>query len=137
MALLGSGIWHHLIRTKYIKDLTFEEWMRNKDFTVRGTSFFWNGFLRTLTWITRMLSWEVGDGLSIKLGINPIIGMDSHFILSDDLRDYLNHYGLTTLHHIQNLGDGLSTTLYWLSTEDLDLGGRWKMEWDCYIKGLT
>ena len=52
-----------------------------------------------------MLSWKVGDGLSIKLGIEQIIGMDSHYILSDDLRDYLNDYGLTALHHIRNVSE--------------------------------
>ena len=55
-----------------------------------------------------MLSWKVGDGLSIKLGIEPIIGMDSPFTLSDDLREYLSDYGLLTLHHIQSLGVGTS-----------------------------
>ena len=84
-----------------------------------------------------MLSWKVGDGLSIKLGIEPIIGMDSPFTLSDDLREYLSDYGLLTLHHIQNLGVGTSSQSYWLTADDLDLGGRWKLGWDSYIKGLT
>ena len=53
-----------------------------------------------------MLSWKVGDGLSIKLGIDPVIVMDSHCVLSDNLREYLTDYGLTTLHHIQNMGEG-------------------------------
>ena len=26
---------------------------------------------------------------------------------------------------------------YWLTVEDLDLGGRWKVEWSCFIRGLT
>ena len=98
---------------------------------------FWNGFLRTLIWITRMLSWKVGDGFSIKLGIDPIIGMESHYVLSDDLREYLTYYGLTALHHIRNMGEGTIRKSYCLFAEDLDLGGIWKIEWDCYIKGLT
>ena len=35
------------------------------------------------------------------------------------------------------MGEGTIRKSYWLSAEDLDLGGRWKIEWDCYIKGLT
>ena len=40
---------------------------------------------------------KVGDGMGIKLGVDPIIGFDSFHILSNDLRDYLSDYGLHTL----------------------------------------
>ena len=35
------------------------------------------------------------------------------------------------------MGEGTIRKSYWLSAEDLDLRGRWKIECDGYIKGLT
>ena len=84
-----------------------------------------------------MLSWKVGDGFSIKLAIDPVIEMEYHYVLLDDLREYLTDYGLTALHHIWNMGEGTIMKAYWIFAKDLDLGGGWKIEWDCYIKGLT
>ena len=107
-----------------------------KTFSIRGTSYFWNGFIRTLTWITISLRWKVGNGQSIKLGIDPIIGLDSFQILSKDLRDYLCDYGLHTPQDARNVGFGLNRQSYWIMSENLELGGIWKYEWDCYIKNL-
>ena len=108
MALNGNGIWHHILRKKYLKNHTVEEWLRTKKFYVRGTLYFWNGFIRTLTWITRLLGWRVGNGQNILLGSDPIIGMDSYHILSEELREYLLDYGLHTLWDARHLGCGLN-----------------------------
>ena len=70
------------------------------------------------------------------MGIDPIIRMDSCYVLSEDLRDYLSDFGLHSLQNARNLGVGINRQSYWLSAEDLDLGGRWKEECDYYIKGL-
>ena len=97
------------------------DWLRRKRFSTRDASIIWRGFLQSLPWMGAHLSWQVGDGKNVLLGIDPIIGLHSSFSLPEDLRTYLedmNIYTLeqarNTLHHAQN---------YWLTAEELDLEG--------------
>ena len=109
-------------------------WIHNKLFSVNGASIVWKGFINIITWIGRGLIWMVGDGKNTKIGLDPIVGMDSSFLLPKDLRDYLEDYGITSLIHVRNHAQGASS--YWLTASDLDLGGDWQFIWNNYIKGL-
>ena len=51
LVLNGTGIWHKVITAKYLKNQTVEVWLRTKNFLVRGTLIFRNGFLNTLSWL--------------------------------------------------------------------------------------
>ena len=99
-------------------------WLRYKLFSVKGVSIIWNGFLNTLTWLGRFLSWQVGNGMNTLIGTDPLVGLDSQLFLPSDLRDYLEDYGITTLHHACNISHGSQG--YWLAVDDLELGGDWK-----------
>ena len=55
MVLNGRGTWSDIIGHIYLKILSVDDWLRNPHFPVQGTSFFLNGFIRTLSWITRQL----------------------------------------------------------------------------------
>ena len=103
----------------------------------RSTSYFWNGFIRSLTWISREMGWKVGYGNKIRLGIDLIVGLNYSFILSKDLRSYLVDYGICILNNAQNEEGGRDSRSYWLSAEDLELEGIWKEEWTGYINGLS
>ena len=39
----------------------------------------------------------MGNGLKIKVGVDPIAGINSLHLLSEDLRDYLNDMGISFL----------------------------------------
>ena len=109
-------------------------WIRNKLFSVNGASIIWNGFINIITWIGRGLIWMVGDGKNTKIGLDPIVGMDSSFLLPKDLRDYLEDYGITSLIHARHYSLGAPS--YWFTASDLDLGGDWHHIWNNYIRGL-
>ena len=51
-----------------------------------------------------------------------------------DLRAYLCDYGITTLQHARN--PLIDAQAYWMSVDDLKLGGDWKIEWNSYISSL-
>ena len=107
--LLGNGIWSRIITHKYLKNRPLEDWIHARNFTVVGTSYFWNGFIRILSWITYKLGWKVGDGMKIRLGVDPIAGLDASYSLPVDLTDYLADYGITYLAQAQKqdcLSDG-------------------------------
>ena len=39
----------------------------------------------------------MGNGLKIKVGVDPIAGNNSQYLLSEELRDYLNDLGISYL----------------------------------------
>ena len=68
----------------------------------------------------------MGNGKNIKVGIDPIVGVSSVHVLLADLRSYLEDYGILTLSDAHNRGIATSSTDYWISVDELELGGLWK-----------
>ena len=54
----------------------------------------------------------MGDGVSIKLGVDPIFGLKSHFLLSDDIFSYVNDYGISNLSQAHNDDDQTMSSSY-------------------------
>ena len=94
----------------------------------------WKGFLLTLSWLGSGLIWKAGNGTTIWLGLDPIVGLGSSFLLPLDLREYLEDYGIFTLDQARNLTPCAQS--YWFTATERDLQGEWKTKWDSYIEGL-
>ena len=122
---MGNGIWSRIITQKYLKNRPLEDWIRARKFSIIGTSYFWNGFMRIMSWITCKLGWKVGDGRKICLGVDPMEGLDALFSLPKDLRDYLADYRISYLMQAQKHDDLSQGFNGWYSAMDLDLGGHW------------
>ena len=73
-----------------------------------------------MSWITCHLGWKVGNGCSIRVGVDPIVGLNLGFVLLEDLRCYLEDYGITTLNHSHCPDSGHQ---YRLTATDLDIEG--------------
>ena len=130
-ALNTSGIWNQLIRTKYMKDLSVQSWFRNKLFRYNNTSRIWMGFMNILNWIGQGLIWQVGCGTEVRVGVDPIVGLGSTYILPYELRTYLEDFGIITLAQAKNQETGL-----WFTAEELDLCDEWSILWSSYTRGL-
>ena len=61
LVLNGNGLWTTIIKYKYLKNKQVDEWIRLQIFLGQGTSFFWNGFIHAISWITRCLGWKAGN----------------------------------------------------------------------------
>ena len=133
-ALNSTGIWYHLISSKYMRNMPLHSWLRKKKFCYGATSPIWKGFLKTLPWIGRGILWQVGCGSEIIIGVDPVAGMHSSFTLPAEMREYLADYGISTLDQARNhtsIADG-----YWFTAEELDLCAEWKSLCNSYINGL-
>ena len=62
-----------------------------------------------------------GDGSSIRIGADPIVGLGSSFILPRSLRDYLDDYGICSLADAWNYTS--SESRFWFKAEELELIG--------------
>ena len=67
----------------------------------------------------------MGNGLKIKVGIDPIARHNSLYFLSEELRDYLTDLGITYLAQAQNWDVCATDGPNWYSASDLLLGGDW------------
>ena len=94
----------------------------------------WKGFLLTLSWLGRGLILKAGNGSSIRLGVDPIVGLGSSYLLPHDLRDDLEDFGICTLEQARNHTPFAQS--YWFMADELDIHGEWKLKWDSYIRGL-
>ena len=74
-----------------------ESWLRGKKFLSRGVSAIWKGFLLTLPWLGRHLSWQVGNGKSVLLGIDLIVGISNSLMIPQGLHEYLEDLDIVTL----------------------------------------
>ena len=83
------------------------------------------------------MGWSIGNGKDIKIGVDPIAGSSSVYILPEDLRLYLEDYDISSLADAHIIGTNYITQQYWLSAEELELEGDWKVKWNNYIGGLT
>ena len=117
-----------------MKNLPLHSWFREKSFKIRNASIVWRGFLLTLPWIGKGLLWQVGNGSTVRLGADPVVGMGTSFILPRDLRDYLEDYGICSLAQARNQTSFASG--YWFTAEELDICGEWKTHWDNYVRGM-
>lgn len=66
--------------------------------------------------IDKYLTWMVGKGVQIRMGVNSILGYGQHIFLLDHLIHYLQVMGRCTLNRVNN---PLETTIYfqgWIST---------------------
>ena len=123
--LLNDGLWHRVILHKYLKKNSVEMWLRGKNFKTRGVSAIWKGFLLTLPWLGRNLTWQVGNGKNVLIGIDLIVGVSNSLMIPPGLREYFEDLDIVTLAQAQNLLPDAHS--YWYSTEDLDVGGEWKV----------
>ena len=94
----------------------------------------WKGFLLTLSWVGCGLSWQVGNSEDIRVGTDLIVGTESLLVLPQDLRDYLEDYGILTLAQARNFTPGAQR--FGFIAEDLDLGGEWGLLWNKFISRL-
>ena len=64
---------------------------------MQNASILWRGFVETLSWIGKGLIWNVGNGSLIRVGVDPMVGFGTDYILPVGLWEYLEDFGIVTL----------------------------------------
>ena len=74
LVINGKGIWYQPLSIKYMRRLPLHSWLCKKSFSFRVASVIWKGFLLTISWLSKGLTWKAGNGSSIRLGEDPYYG---------------------------------------------------------------
>lgn len=68
-----------------LKKLSVLQWIRNPYKKVVNASPFWSGFMKVYSQMGSRLTWHIGDGSLVYVGIDPFIGGENFFQLSSHL----------------------------------------------------
>ena len=61
----------------------------------------WKGFMKIYHWNGMNLTWKVGNGKNVLVGIDAILGLEENFQLSPYITNYLADISYFTLAHIK------------------------------------
>jgi hypothetical protein len=96
--LTKQGIWHKVIKDKYLPYTSVTTWLRSATTTQPSASQTWKNLTKSLPLITHWLSWFPGNGQSILLGQDIILGNGSISFLSPELLVVLRDRNLRYLY---------------------------------------
>ena len=86
-----------------------------------NSSFFWLSFMRQFNWIRKWLTWIIGNGHKIVVGIDPIISGPQIHTFTNDLISHLHFNGYIFLNDFVKHNTLEACDAYWLSAMDLGL----------------
>lgn len=100
---------------------------------VKLCSSIWTGLLLLNRWLT----WQVGNGYQVSVGIDLILGTSHSGILSPSLLQTLQHLGINYLYQVPNVFVVQHEINSWIPAHELHLSGSVAIEWNLYISGLS
>jgi len=120
------GFWHEVILSKYLRNKSVVEWLREGSRKWFGGFNIWRALTLSLTIITDWLVWKPGNGRYIKIGADPMVGSHTYFQLSRNLIFLLKAQGLEFLAQVGTLDLESTRHTRWINAEALGLEGELK-----------
>ena len=90
--LFGNSLWSSVLYGKYL-EMNLIDWIRNPKNISRNSTPICRGFMKIYLWIGKDLTWKVGNGKDVMVGIDPILGLGENFQLSPFILSYLGEIG--------------------------------------------
>jgi hypothetical protein len=134
--LTKQGIWHKVIKDKYLPYTSITTWLRSTSTTQPMASQTWKNLTKSLPLITHWLSWFPGNGQSILIGQDKILGSGTLSLLSSDLLLVLKDRNIRYLYQARAHNLQGCYIAQWKSSMDLGLSGALAYEWSSFCKIL-
>jgi hypothetical protein len=100
--LTTIGIWKKVIKEKYLPFDSVSLWFKMETNSNVASSPVWRHLLKSKKLLDHWLSWKTGNGSSIQVGRDHIMGLDNLSILSAPLLNALKSRGLTFIYQARN-----------------------------------
>ena len=92
--LHGTGLWVQIAIQKYISPLSLLDWIRVMVRKKRCMPICWKAVLWSFDLIGNFLSWKVGSGINVRIGLDPWVGCKCRHALPFSLVDKLHSVGI-------------------------------------------
>jgi hypothetical protein len=135
--LMVPGIWHNLIKDKYLAHLPVHSWLRSATFSPLRGSQTWKHLQRTLPILLHWIAWLPGNGSAIELGKDDILGMGIKAQLSSRLLERLHNLGHHYLFHLKAPHNSSTLGESWITSSMLLLDRELSAEWIRYTQHLN
>lgn len=129
-------MWHETIKGKYLRYRSFDSWLRENQRGGRNISNIWSNCLNFINIVLKWISWSLGDGTKIRLGEDPILGMEDNHKLSKGLINHLHEKGISHLFKIKEHNDDMMGGKGWMNANSLNLSPKYYVEWNSFTKSL-
>jgi hypothetical protein len=123
---MKEGLWHRVIKEKYLPFVSVHRWLHTVDIYKERGSQTWTYLLKSLHLLLHWIVWSPGDGKSIVIGKDRILGMGDATLLSYELIYVINRKGLFFLFQAQTRSQVGRITQNWISSVELELTGNYK-----------
>jgi len=136
LLLKRNSLWAEVVLHKYIWLLTIIDWIRNTTWNRKGISVNWRAILNSISTIKDGLLWKIGNGNSVRIGIDPSTGSGNSHLLLVELIQHLNNRGIKFPGQI---GDHQNTTFHtqdWLTNPQWLIPNEWSRIWQDYLQTL-
>lgn len=88
------GMWHAVLKVKYLKKKSFDDWIRGYCNIKKYMSNILNCCLSSMHVMASLLAWKPSKGSKIWIGEDPIVRINHYYKLSKGLLVELNDIGL-------------------------------------------
>lgn len=133
--LFGQGLWKDILHTKYLKIIPIVQWIRSNNREVSCASNFWLCFMKVYLCLGVGLSWQVGNGKMVHLGVDSFVGGEDFYTLSHALIYDMTKRHCSRLAHAKNMME--SSFSYWYSIEESSFNSNVVDEWRHFVEGLN
>lgn len=116
-----------MILKKYLKNKYVVEWFREGRNNLKGISNCWMALTSSLHIIIDWIVWNRVNGWDICIRLDPLVGSQSYFKLSENLVSTLHSKGLKFLSPVASMVTGNLNVFNWKNAEMLDLSREKKM----------
>jgi hypothetical protein len=127
--LMKDGLWHRVLKDKYLISPSVVAWLRRSTVSSHKVSNTWRSLLKSLHVVTQWIAWKPGSGLSIRLGVDTILGLGKESLLSPGLISSLKRRGYHFLYQMAGLGRQGVVLAHWKSIWSWDWLAQRQLEW--------
>ena len=92
-----TSLWMKVVVKKYISPFSLIDWIRQPQNTYKGGSIFWKAIIKLFHLIEDHLAWNVGDGTSVRIGLDPWLESGIQYILAPNIIEHLEDKGILYL----------------------------------------
>ena len=122
------------MKTKYLKNTLGNTWIRKSQFYYANTPVIWSSMMKVIHQLKKGISWNIGNGKNILIGIDPFIGDNGCPYLPTDFIEHLAWIDMRTMDVMMRSKWAILKGGYWLNARDPGLSGKWAVKWDFYIE---
>jgi hypothetical protein len=126
------GIWHQVLKDKYIPHTPVITWLCLADPSVLSGSQTWNNLINALPLLVHWLALKPRSRVSIITGKVEILGLGKGFFLSTELINHLNEHQVFYLYQARSAPTLGTFYTKWLNYLELGLEGELTDEWESY-----